>query len=41
MSGFIELGLEAIFNGGNVQEFKTRKNGCTKGRSCGGDGAGC
>jgi nitrogen fixation protein NifB len=41
MSGFIEMGLEAIFNGGNVQEFKARRNGCTKGKGCQGDGAGC
>lgn len=41
MSGFIEMGLEAVFNGGNLQGLKARRNGCTQGKGCQGDGAGC
>jgi hypothetical protein len=35
------MGLEAVFNGGNFQGLKARRNGCTQGKSCSGDGAGC
>ncbi|GLI33681.1 nitrogenase cofactor biosynthesis protein NifB [Desulforhabdus amnigena] len=42
MSGFIEMGLEAVFNGRNLSEFKVRRSGgCTKGQGCQGDGSGC
>ncbi|HBZ57266.1 MAG TPA: nitrogen fixation protein NifB, partial [Syntrophobacteraceae bacterium] len=41
MSGFIETGLQAIFEGGQVNAFRGRRTGCAKGGGCGGDGSGC
>ncbi len=42
MNGFIEMGLDLIYKGGNVTFLKTRKaKACSKGQGCGGDGGGC
>lgn len=41
MNGFIEMGLHAIYGDGNVNAFKSRRQGCGKGSSCAGDGGGC
>jgi nitrogen fixation protein NifB len=42
MSGFIELGLEAVYSGRSTREFKVRRaGGCAKGVGCGGTGEGC
>ena len=41
MSGFIELGLQAIYRGDDPKVFRRRKGGCAKGLGCGGDGGGC
>jgi len=41
MNGFIQMGLEAVYSGRNPGQFKARRRGCGKGRSCGGDGSGC
>jgi nitrogen fixation protein NifB len=41
MSGFIQIGLEAIYNGRNPAAFKGRRNGCAKGAGCSGSGGGC
>jgi len=40
MSGFIEDGLKAIYNGGNLEAMKGRRVPCTKG-VCAGSGGGC
>lgn len=40
MSGFIEDGLKAIYNGGNLEVMKGRRVPCTKGL-CSGSGVGC
>ncbi|MFZ5763017.1 MAG: nitrogenase cofactor biosynthesis protein NifB [Thermodesulfobacteriota bacterium] len=40
MSGFIEEGLKAVYNGGNLDAMKGRRVPCTKG-VCTGSGAGC
>ena len=41
MSGFIQVGLEAIYNGRNPNMLKGRRNGCAKGAGCSGSGSGC
>ena len=42
MSGFIELGLEAVYAGRDAGEFKIRrKGGCCKSAGCQGTGDGC
>jgi nitrogen fixation protein NifB len=41
INGFIEMGLRAIFEGGDINAFKSRRYGCGKGSSCSGDGGGC
>jgi len=42
MDGFIEMGLQLVFSGGNVQSLKKRSaKSCAKGQGCGGDGSGC
>ncbi len=40
MNGFIEDGLRAVFEGGNLKAFKARKNSCAAG-GCTGSGEGC
>lgn len=40
MSGFIEEGLKAVFNGGNLDAMKGRRVPCSKG-VCSGSGGGC
>lgn len=42
MSGFIELGLEAVYSGRDARELKMRRSGgCRKGLGCAGTGEGC
>ncbi len=43
MSGFIELGLQAVYSGSELTAFRRRRAGagCSKGMGCKGDGAGC
>ncbi len=41
MNGFIEMGLDLIYRGGNPGLLKSRRQGCAKGSGCAGDGAGC
>lgn len=41
MSGFIEMGLRAVYSGKDVKVFKKRRSGCAKGLGCKGDGLGC
>jgi nitrogen fixation protein NifB len=41
MSGFIQIGLEAIYSGRNPAALKGRRNGCAKGAGCSGSGGGC
>lgn len=42
MTGFIELGLEAVFSGGDLKKYKVRRrSGCSKGLGCTGTGDGC
>lgn len=40
MSGFIEAGLQAVYEGKDISALKTRKTPCSKG-SCSGSGTGC
>lgn len=39
MTGFIKLGLEAVYNGGNLSTFRTRRTGLAG--TCCGSGEGC
>lgn len=41
MSGFIQLGLDAVYQGRDVSVMKGRRLGCGKGAGCSGDGSGC
>jgi len=41
MSGFIQIGLEAIYSGRNPNMLKGRRNGCAKGAGCTGNASGC
>ncbi len=42
MRGFIALGLDAVYRGDSLNEFKARRSGgCCKGVGCQGDGEGC
>lgn len=41
MSGFIDMGLKAVFSGNDTKVFKRRRTSCAKGLGCKGDGAGC
>jgi len=40
MSGFIQMGLEAVYGNGDVERLKGRAGGCGKG-GCSGEGGGC
>jgi nitrogen fixation protein NifB len=42
MTGFIRMGLEAVYSGQGLSGFRARQSGgCSKGAGCGGDGEGC
>lgn len=41
MSGFIEFGLRAVYEGRDLTAYRRRAAGCAKGLGCGGDGGGC
>lgn len=41
MTGFIEMGLDLVYRGGNPSRLKSRRIGCAKGSGCTGHGAGC
>lgn len=41
MSGFIEFGLRAVYEGRDLTAYRRRAAGCGKGLGCGGDGGGC
>ncbi|MEW6347611.1 MAG: radical SAM protein [Thermodesulfobacteriota bacterium] len=41
MSGFIKIGLDAVYLGTNPGIWRTRRQGCAKGAGCSGDGGGC
>ncbi len=41
MNGFIQMGLEAVYEGKNLKAFKGRREGRQCGKSCSGSGAGC
>jgi nitrogen fixation protein NifB len=42
MSGFIRMGLEAVYSGQSLSGFRVRQGGgCSKGAGCSGDGEGC
>jgi nitrogen fixation protein NifB len=41
MTGFIEMGLKAVYNGGAVSFFKARRGGLAKGCAGKGMGGGC
>jgi nitrogen fixation protein NifB len=42
MTGFIRMGLEAVYSGQNLSKFRVRQaGGCAKGAGCSGDGEGC
>lgn len=41
MSGFILVGLEAVYGGGDTTVLKGRRNGCAKAAGCSGTGGGC
>jgi nitrogen fixation protein NifB len=41
MSGFIQLGLDAVYQGRDMSGLKGRRLGCGKGAGCSGDGGGC
>ncbi|MGB6064695.1 MAG: radical SAM protein [Desulfomonilaceae bacterium] len=41
MSGFIQAGLDAIYEGGDTALLKGRRNGCGKAAGCSGSGGGC
>lgn len=41
MNGFIKVGLEAIYNNGELASLKGRRNGCNRGTGCSGSASGC
>ena len=41
MNGFIQMGLDAIYNNGHPELLKGRRNGCSKGAGCSGNASGC
>ncbi len=41
MSGFIEMGLKAVYEGTSVNAFKSRREGWECGKACSGKGMGC
>jgi len=41
MSGFILMGLDAVYNGGDLKALKGRRLGCGKGGGCSGEADGC
>jgi nitrogen fixation protein NifB len=41
MNGFIKIGLDTVYNGGNMQAWRGRREGCAKGAGCSGDARGC
>ncbi|MEW6110843.1 MAG: nitrogenase cofactor biosynthesis protein NifB [Thermodesulfobacteriota bacterium] len=41
MAGFIQMGLDAVYRGGDPALLKGRRQGCSKGMSCSGSGEGC
>jgi len=41
MNGFIEMGLDVIYKGGNMNAVKGRRMGCGKGGGCKSNGEGC
>jgi len=41
MNGFIEMGLELVYGGGDLSRLKAGRRECGKGSACGGDGSGC
>jgi nitrogen fixation protein NifB len=41
MSGFIEMGLEAVYSGKDLSKLKGRQNKCTSKGACTGGGTGC
>jgi nitrogen fixation protein NifB len=41
MTGFIQMGLDAVFQGENPTLLKGRRQGCSKGMGCSGSGEGC
>lgn len=41
MNGFIRLGLDAVYHGRNLAQFRARRNGCGKRAGCEGDGSEC
>jgi len=41
MNGFIKVGLEAIYNNGELASLKGRRNGCNRGSGCSGSASGC
>ena len=38
MTGFIQMGLDAVFQGENPTLLKGRRQGCSKGMGCSGSG---
>jgi nitrogen fixation protein NifB len=41
MTGFVQRGLEAIYEGADLSRWKGRRQGCAKGSGCSGDAMGC
>ncbi|NLI83390.1 MAG: radical SAM protein [Deltaproteobacteria bacterium] len=41
MSGFITMGLEAVYEGGDLHAVRGRREGAGEGRCCSSDGTGC
>ena len=41
MNGFIQVGLEAIYNNGDLALLKGRRNGCSRTTGCSGNASGC
>lgn len=41
MNGFIQMGLDAVYEGRDLSVMKGRRMGCGKGAGCSGDGGGC
>ena len=41
MSGFIEMGLEAVYSGKDLGKLKGRQHKCTSKGACSGGGTGC
>jgi nitrogen fixation protein NifB len=41
MNGFIQVGLEAIYNNSDLASLKGRRNGCSRATGCSGNASGC